>query len=98
MFIGSTAARVVRVGDIPVLVVSRKTTRPYQRLVIAVDLEDTSRSIVEAALRIVGPDINAATLMHAYHIPFEGFIKTSVSAAQMAEFQKEYKQTAASSM
>jgi nucleotide-binding universal stress UspA family protein len=71
---------------------------PYERLLIAVDLEDTSRSVVEAALRIVSSEVKALTLMHAYHIPFEGFIATSVSRTQMADLRKEYKETAASRM
>jgi nucleotide-binding universal stress UspA family protein len=51
MFIGSTAERVIRAGDLPVLVVSRRASRPYRRPILAVDLADTSRAVVTVALR-----------------------------------------------
>lgn len=65
MFIGSTASRVIRKGDIPVLVVSRKAGRTYRRPLVAVDLEDTSRAVVDLALRVLGPEVSAAVLAHA---------------------------------
>jgi len=40
MFIGTTAERVIRKGDVPVLVVNRKPRSPYRRPLIATDLED----------------------------------------------------------
>lgn len=94
MFIGSTAERVIRAAALPVLVVSRKARRGYRRPVIAVDLGDTCRAVVGTALRIVEPDVASATMVHAYHVPFEGFMTPTVAPGDMTELRKEYRQTA----
>lgn len=98
MFIGSTAERVIRAGDLPVLVVSRKAARPYRRPLIAVDLEDTSRSVVEVALRALGPEVEAATMVHAYRVPFEGFITPGALRGDLNDLRKEHRKTAASGL
>jgi nucleotide-binding universal stress UspA family protein len=98
MFIGSTAERVIRAGDLPVLVVSGKASRGYRRPLIAVDLEDTCRSVVTVALRALGPEAPSATMVHAYHVPFEGFISPGASPGDMTDIRKEYRQMAASGL
>jgi nucleotide-binding universal stress UspA family protein len=96
MFIGSTAERVIRAGGLPVLIASRSAARSYRRPMIAVDLEDTPRSVVTVALRVLGPGVRLATILHAYHVTFEGFLKPGVSAGEMTALRKEYRQMAAS--
>lgn len=71
---GSTAKRVIRKGDTPVLVVHREPTRPYRRVLAAVDLSDTSPRVLELARRLAGAEARAVTVVHAYHVPFEGVI------------------------
>jgi nucleotide-binding universal stress UspA family protein len=94
LFLGSTAARVIRCGDLPVLVVSQKATRRYQRPLIAVDLEDTCRSVVDLALRLVAPDVDNVTMVHAYHVPFEGFMTPGARAEDMTISRRAYRQAA----
>jgi nucleotide-binding universal stress UspA family protein len=98
MFIGSTAERVIRAGDLPVLVVIRKARGSYHRPLLAVDLEDTCRSVVTVALRALGPEVTSGTMVHAYHVPFEGFITPRASPGDMTEFRKEYRQRAVSGL
>lgn len=98
MFIGSTAERVIRTDDFPVLVVSRKAVHPYRRPLLAVDLEDTSQSMIELALRILGPEAAAAAVVHAYAVPFEGFISPYVPPGEMTEFRQEYRDVAVKSL
>lgn len=98
MLIGRTAERVIRTGELPVLVVNRKPTRRYLRPLFAVALEDTCLSTVGTGLRVLGPEVKSATLLHAYHVPFEGLFTPGVSAGDMTEFRKEYKQRAASGL
>lgn len=98
MFIGSTAERVIRVGDLPVLVVSRKASRSYRRPLLAVDLEDTCRSVVTTALRVLEPEVTNGTMVHAYHVPFEGFITPGASPGDMTDIRKEYRQMAVSGL
>lgn len=80
MRIGSTAERIVRHGDLPVLVVNAKAARPYRRPVIATALDDSSRQVVTLALRIVGRVKNIVVL-HSYHVPYEGFVFAGTDAA-----------------
>lgn len=77
--IGTTAARIVRMGETPVLVVHHDTHVPYRRPLVATDLTDTFRMLVELALRTVGRHA-AVTVAHAVHIPFEGFLASTATA------------------
>lgn len=95
LFVGSTAERVVRMSGIPVLVVNTTPSRPYRRPIAAVDLDDTARHVTDALLRVVDPGTQMCWLVHAYHIPYEGFIATSMSAARRAEYRKHWKDQAA---
>jgi len=77
--LGTTAARIVRMGDTPVLVVRRVGTKPYRELLVATELGDTSRRLAELALRIAG-DRATVNVVHAVHIPFEGFLTPTGTA------------------
>jgi nucleotide-binding universal stress UspA family protein len=94
MFIGSTAKRVIRAGDLPVLVVSRVAHGPYGRPVVAVDLKDTNRSLVHVTLRLVGAGVESIALVHAFQVPFEGFVTPAVRTGESTELRKEYEQQA----
>ncbi len=98
MFIGSTAERVIRAGDLPVLVVSRAGSRGYRRPLLAVDLEDTCRSVFTVALRALGPEVTSGTMVHAYHVPFEGFMTRGAVPGAMTHIREEYRQMAASGL
>lgn len=91
LFIGATAARVVRMGDVPVLVVNSDGARPYRRPLVAIDLGDTSHQTLELGLRIVG-DRATVRVVHAFHVPFEGFL--AKSAASREEVRKPYRDKA----
>ena len=96
MFIGSTAERVIRAGALPVLVVSRRAGGGYRRPVVAVDLEDTCRAVISLALRTLEPKVVHATMLHAYNVPFEGFLKPGMSRGAMTELRAACRQTATS--
>lgn len=72
MFIGSTAERVIKYGDLPVLVVNSSAKEHYTRPMAAVDFGETLRSTLETLLRVVEPSVTEIGLVHAYHVPFEG--------------------------
>lgn len=80
-FIGSTAARVVRTGGTPVLVVRGAATDPYQRPLLATDLEDAVRQLAKLTLRVVGRR-TTVNVVHAVHIPFEGFMAPTGAARE----------------
>jgi nucleotide-binding universal stress UspA family protein len=55
MFIGTTADRVIRKGDVPVLVVNRRPTLPYRRPLLATDLEDAARRAATCDVLVARP-------------------------------------------
>jgi nucleotide-binding universal stress UspA family protein len=91
MFIGSTAERVVRNGNAPVLVVAQKAGRDYSRPLVAVDLTDTSRAVVALAARILQGDAPGATLLNVWQVPFEGFLTRGVRGKDLADMRRELK-------
>lgn len=97
MFIGSTAQRVIRKGDVAVLVVAEKPAGPYRRPLVATDLGDASLRSIELALRALGPTVKGAAVVHAYQTPFEGFIDAG-SDLRPSEFHMEWKSRAAAGL
>ena len=81
MFIGTTAERVIRKGDVPVLAVNLKPARPYRRPLIATDLEDSAPRVFGLALRILEPTVKAVHIVHAFNVPFEGFVTPTSAVA-----------------
>jgi nucleotide-binding universal stress UspA family protein len=97
-FVGSTTKRVIRAGVLPVLVVSRKAARGYLRPLLAVNFELSGSFVASAALRLLGSEVARATMVHAYRVPFEGFITPAASRGEMTPLRKEFRQTAKRSL
>jgi nucleotide-binding universal stress UspA family protein len=72
--LGSTAERVVRKGDVPVLLVATEAAAPYRRALVAVDLSDGAWRAAELALGLLPRDVRELALVHAYHVAFEGWL------------------------
>lgn len=83
MFIGSTSDRVIRYGDLPVLVVNHPARRPYARPIAAIDFNETTRTTLETLIRISGPSVAEIMLVHAYLVPLEGM--ASLPSARASE-------------
>lgn len=98
MFIGTTAERVIRKGDAPVLAVNLRPTRPYRRPLIATDLEDTAPSVFALALSVLGPTVKSAHVVHAFNVPFEGFINPTFAAREKSEYRRSFHDTAKAGM
>lgn len=82
VFRGTTAERVVRTSSIPVLLVRDHASAPYRRILVAVDFSVFSRHAVEFAAGFL--PTAEMELLHAYHVPFEGFLKGEDTREQMA--------------
>ncbi len=91
LFIGTTATRVARMGDTPVLVVKTAGAKPYRSPLIATDLGDTSRHTLELGLRIIGRRATVR-VVHAFHVPFESFM--APTRAALAEVRTPYREKA----
>lgn len=98
MFIGTTAERVIRLGDVAVLAVNGKPTHPYRRPLIATDLGDTAPRVFALALRVLGPTVTAAHVVHVFHVPFEGFVTPMSAAREHSEYRRSFHERAKAGM
>jgi nucleotide-binding universal stress UspA family protein len=98
MFMGTTAERVIRKGDVPVLVVNLDPTQPYRRPLIAVDPGDASRRTLQLALRVLGPEVKSINVVHAFNVPFEGFVTPTFSAREKSDYRRSFREKAATDL
>lgn len=75
LLLGSTAERLVRKSERPLLVVKQPPHEPYRRVLVAVDLSPNSLPALAAA-RAVAPAADLVVL-HAYEVPFEERLRTA---------------------
>lgn len=66
---GGLATKCVRKAPTKVMLVRESTPEPFKRVVACVDFSDTSRLVVEQALRIARQDRATVDLLHAYQPP-----------------------------
>jgi nucleotide-binding universal stress UspA family protein len=90
LFIGSTAMRVIRKGDVPVLAVSRKPMHSYRRPLLALALEDASFRVVEITAQIIGPDLKVVPVVHACHVPFVGWMRPTLTQAEISSIGRSF--------
>jgi nucleotide-binding universal stress UspA family protein len=80
---GTTAERLLRAIQRPVLVVHRRTTFDYRRVAMAVDLSNSSLPMIQAAARLGVLERAQTTLLHATAPPLEGMLR-SVGVGEQA--------------
>ena len=95
--LGTTAERVARKGSTPVLVVRLAAAGPYGSPVVAVDLSDVSRAVLDLAQLVLGVE-QPLRLVHAYHVPFEGMTRLSVSRDEVRSWRAEFRDMARAQM
>lgn len=78
--IGSTAVKVVKQGDVPVLLVRSEAQHAYDSALVALDLTFASRKILSAAKPYLSP-LKRLHVLHASSIPFEDYVVMSGPAA-----------------
>jgi len=83
MSLGATVERVIKMGTRPVLVVKSRARHPYWKIMIGVDFSEHSQHAAEFALRL-NRDAEFI-LVHAYDVPFKGFMTSEDSHAQFKE-------------
>jgi nucleotide-binding universal stress UspA family protein len=97
LFIGSTAEKVVREGDRPVLVVKKAPKGPYRLVLAPVDFSDTSRRTLELATRIAPEAI--FYVLHAYEIWYEQILrKADVPNGEISRHKRKFAQSAKEQM
>lgn len=91
VFLGSTAERVIRRGQLPVLVVRLPLRGPFRRPALALDLDRAAHGILELLLRVIPPPRPSVEIIHAYDIPYRGMIYPSLSEDDAEEYQEHYR-------
>lgn len=94
VFLGSTAERVIRQGQVPVLVVRLPPRGPYLRPALALDLDQAAHGALVMLLRVISPPRPRVALVHAYDAPFQGLIYPSLSAEEAEELRDYHRQKA----
>ncbi|KYF67982.1 universal stress protein [Sorangium cellulosum] len=93
-FLGSTAERVIRRGQLPVLAVRLAPRAAYSRPAVALDLEQGSTEVLALMLRLIPAPRPRATVIHAFDTPYRGVIYPSLSEEDAEEWRNELGQTA----
>ena len=87
MFRGTTAERVIRTGNVPVLVVKAAAEGPYRRVVIGTDFSVHARRAMQLALRLAsGAELY---LVHAFLVPFAGILRDAQTRQQVASERRD---------
>jgi nucleotide-binding universal stress UspA family protein len=78
--LGSTTKRLVTRAGVPVLVVKKRGTPGYTRVIVGTDLSDASVTALDTATALFQP--SQLTLYHAFDMPYRGLIsdKTTYEA------------------
>lgn len=79
--LGTTVDRLIHRARMPVLVVKNRAGRAYDHVVLASDFSPSSAQAAQQALRLF-PDARM-TLLHAYRVPFEGFISKEANRGEI---------------
>jgi nucleotide-binding universal stress UspA family protein len=91
LFRGTTAERIIRGSNVPVLLVKDRPNNPYRRIMVGVDFSVYSRRAVEFAIGFAPS--GEFHLVHAYDVPFKGFLygrdtRKQVSKQHQMQLQK----------
>jgi nucleotide-binding universal stress UspA family protein len=87
VFLGSTAERVIRRGQIPVLVVRLPARADYERRALAVDVDQAAHDVITTMLRVIPCPRPRVAVIHAFDVPYRGLIYPSL-IGQFADQQR----------
>lgn len=90
LFSGTTAERIIRIGQVPVLMVKDAATDPYQRVLVACDNSPSSSRALFCALS-VAPKATFC-LAHVAHVPFKGLLGQQAHDEMRDEHDRAFKQ------
>jgi nucleotide-binding universal stress UspA family protein len=88
-FLGSTAERVIRRAQLPVLVVRLPARAPYRRPALALDLDKAAGAALAQLLKVVPPPRPRVTVIHAYDPPYQGLVYPSLSDDDAEDYRDQ---------
>lgn len=93
-FLGSTAERVIRQVQRPVLAVRLLPRKAYQRPALALELDQAPEAVLALALRLLAPPRPSISVIHAAERPYRGLVYPSLSQLDAEEDREHYRQRA----
>jgi nucleotide-binding universal stress UspA family protein len=95
IFVGTTAERVVKKSTRPLLIAVEQANAPYGRTLLALGLDEASKSAASQALAIGIFEHTEVVVMHAFDAPAEGLLKRSMELpAVVADYVDGERETA----
>lgn len=95
VFLGSTAERVIRHAQLPVLVVRLPPRSAYGRPMLALDLDQAAHEIVRLLLLVVSPPRPVVEVVHAFDLPYRGLVYPSLTEDDAEDWKEELREGAA---
>lgn len=93
-FLGSTAERVIRCGQLPVLAVRLAPRAAYSKPAVALDLQPGSANVLAVMLRFIPAPRPRITAIHAFDTPYRGLVYPSLSEEDAEEWRNELERAA----
>lgn len=97
-FLGSTAERVIRQAQIPILVIRLPARAPYRRPTLGLDLDEATEAVLGMLFRVIPPPRPRVALVHAHDAPYLGMVYGHRSQDEIEEDERSYRQTAAAQL
>lgn len=91
LFIGSTALKVVKRGEVPVLVVKHPGQARYRKVLVALDAGQKDGRVLRGAAAVLDPAVRVSALTVAA-VPFEGYVE--LSGAQVTTYREQARKAA----
>jgi nucleotide-binding universal stress UspA family protein len=88
LLLGTTAKRVLRKGQVSVLIVNQRPKTDYRRPLIGAGLDPSDRQVVLGTLALLDDSVGDVALLHACHVPFEGWIFMGASGQDRASYRR----------
>jgi nucleotide-binding universal stress UspA family protein len=89
LFGGTTAERIIRMGDPPVLMVKEAPSEAYRHVLVATDLSSSAKRALRVALEMApGAELR---LLHVVHVPFKGLLGSQAALQMRGEREQHVK-------
>lgn len=92
--LGSTAERVIRRAQRPVLVVRLPARARYRRPALAMDLDEAAAAALAQLLKVVPAPRPPVSVIHAYDPPYHRLVYPSLSGDEAEEYRDQYRREA----
>ncbi len=96
---GTIAEKCIATKNFPVLVVRADASKPYRRVLLALDASDASASAIRAAETLVLTPEMDATVVHAHKPPYEGMLYSADAGMEaIVQYAENWKREANNSV